>query len=433
MNIQKLLYQNIFWRGLFFVTSFLLNILIARHFDAAITGWIYYLFTIFSFYTLIGSFSLEAGLIYFGSKKEISLEKLMGFSLLWTFSIAFLVVIGYFVLIISGVDIPIVKFQYALLFICGNILLTFITSLFYAQQNYITSNVTAIAVNVLLIILLLNLKALTWLNNDVFISIYFGSFLMTGTFLLFLLFKKLTISDFGLINKFQLKKLLKYSMLVFLSNIVFFLLYKIDYWFVNRYCSPEELGNYIQVSKVGQMFFILPGILAGALFPLIAGNHIGKIENALKIISRTIFFLYLAGCGVLIIIGKWLFPFVFGESFSGMYRPFLFLIPGILALSTLYTLTAYFSGKDKVSVNLKGSLLALMFIIAGDAILIPKYGIPAAAAVSSLGYIIYHIYVLYTFNRMHHSGVIDFFYFKLTDLKRLRESVLKNIQFYEKK
>ncbi len=428
MNIQKLLYQNIFWRGLFFVTSFLLNILIARHFDAAITGWIYYLFTIFSFYTLIGSFSLEAGLVYFGSKKEISLGKLTGFSMLWTFSIALLVVISYFVLILLGIDIPMVKFQYALLFICGNILLTFITSLFYAQQNYIISNLSAIAVNVLLIILLLNVRLASWLSNEVFISIYFGSYLFTGIVLLLLLFKRLSLSKFRMIEAVQLKKLFRYSMLAFFSNLVFFLLYKIDYWFVNRYCSLEDLGNYIQVSKVAQMFFVLPGILAGALFPLIAGNHIGKIENALKTISRTIFFLYLSGCVVLIIVGKWLFPFVFGESFSGMYRPFLFLIPGILALSTLYTLTAYFSGKNKISVNLKGSLLALVIIVTGDAILIPKYGIVAAAAVSSFGYIVYHIYVLFTFNRIHHSGVLDFFYFRLSDLKKLKESIYKNIK-----
>ncbi|MEO7315330.1 MAG: hypothetical protein ABIW47_09100 [Ginsengibacter sp.] len=426
MNIQKLLYQNIFWRGLFFVTSFLLNVFIARHFDAAITGWIYYLFTIFSFYTLIGSFSLEAGLIYFGSKKEISLEKLTGFSMLWALSIALLVVISYFVLILLGTDIPMIKFQYALLFICGNILLTFITSLFYAQQNYVTSNVVGISINLLLIILLLNVNASSWLNNHVFIFIYFGSFLIAGTLLLFLLFKKLTISDFGWFNMLQLKKLFKYSTIVFLSNVVFFLLYKIDYWFVNRYCNPDELGNYIQISKVAQMFFILPAILAGALFPLIAGNHIGKIENTLKVISRTIFFLYLLGCGVLIIVGKWLFPFVFGESFSGMYQPFLFLIPGILALSTLYTLTAYFSGKNKVSVNLMGSFLALIVIVAGDALLIPKYGIIAAASVSSLGYITYHIFVLYTFNRIHRSGVVDFFYFRLSDLKKLKESVFEN-------
>ncbi len=428
MNIQKLLYQNIFWRGLFFVSGFLLNILIARHFDAAISGWIYYLFTIFSFLTLIGSFSLEAGLVYFGSKEEISQEKLLSFSILWTFIIALIVVLSYFSLIGIGIDIPMIKFQYALLFICGNILLTFITGLFYAKQNYITSNLISIAVNFFLIILLINVASESWLTNEVFIFIYFGSFLLTGMVLLVIFSNRFSFPKFRMIKSTELKKLFKYSMLAFLSNIVFFLLYKIDYWFVNRYCSLEELGNYIQISKVAQMFFILPGILAGALFPLISGNHIDKVEATLKIVSRTIFFLYLAGCGILIIFGKWLFPFVFGESFSDMYRPFLFLIPGILALSTLYTLTAYFSGKNKVAVNLKGSVLALVIIVIGDALLIPKFGIVAAAMVSSVGYISYNIYVMVIFNKIHHSGMIDFFYFRLSDLKKLKESVLKNIK-----
>ena len=426
MNIQKLLYQNIFWRGLFFVTSFLLNIFIARHFDAAITGWIYYLFTIFSFYTLLGSFSLEAGLIYFGSKKEISLEKLTGFSLLWIFFVAMLIVLGYFILLLFGIDIPGIKFQYALLFICGSILLTFITGLFYARQNYVTSNVVGISVNLFLIIVLLNVKATSSLNNDVFIYIYFGSFLLAGIVLLFLLFKKLSIANFEWIRQYDLKKIFRYSLLVFLSNVVFFLLYKIDYWFVNRYCDPEELGNYIQISKIGQMFLLLPGILAGSLFPLIAGNHIARLEDALKTISRTVFFVYLLGCGFLVIVGKWLFPFVFGESFSGMYQPFLFLIPGILSLSMVSPMAAYFSGKNKVSVNLVGSFLALIIIVVGDALLIPRYGIVAAAAVSSAGYITYHIFVLYAFNRIHRSGVIDFFYFRMSDLKKLKESVFKN-------
>ena len=77
--------------------------------------------------------------------------------------------------------------------------------------------------------------------------------------------------------------------------------------------------------------------------------------------------------------------------------------------------------------------MAIVFIVGGDAILIPKYGIAAAAAVSSFGYIVYHIYVLYTFNRMHKSGVIDFFYFKVGDFKKLKNSVLKNSRIYEKK
>lgn len=433
MNIQKLLYQNIFWRGLFFVSAFLLNVLIARHFDAAITGWIYYLFTFFSFFTLLGSFSLEAGMIYFGSKEEISLQKLAGLSILWTLFIALLVVLVYFFMVMIDEVVPFIKFQYALLFICGNIFLSFITSLFYAKQNYVTSNVTGIGMNVFLIILLLNAGRKSFLSDQTFIYIYFASFLIIAIILFFQVIKYFSSSKFQWVTKKEIEKIFKYSSLAFLSNIVFFLLYKIDYWFVNRYCSPEELGNYIQVSKLAQLFFILPGILAGSLFPLIAGNHVKKLEEYLKTISRVIFFFYLMVSVLLILIGKWLFPFIFGDGFSGMYKPFLFLIPGILALSTLYTLTAYFSGTNKVSVNLKGSIIAIIFIVTGDALLIPKYGIVAAAAVSSIGYMVYHIYVLYTFNRMHHSGVIDFFYFKAGDFIRLKNSFLKNSRIYEKK
>ena len=433
MNIQKLLYQNIFWRGLFFGSAFLLNVLIARHFDAAITGWIYYLFTFFSFFTLIGSVSFEAGLIYFGSKGEISVQKMAGFSILWTLFISLLVVSAYLLMMVFGEEIPSIKFQYALLFICGNIFLSFVTSLFYAKQNYVTSNVTAIIVNVLLMILLMCIKENSFLNNDTFIYIYFGSFLVTAIILVFQLVQFLPDFSFELISRKEVAKIFRYSSLAFFSNIVFFLLYKIDYWFVNRYCSLEELGNYIQISKLAQLFFILPGILAASLFPLIAGNHIKKAEEYLKTISRTIFFTYLLACLFLALVGKWLFPFIFGEGFTGMYKPFLVLIPGILALSTLYTLTAYFSGINKVSVNLKGSVLAIIFIVGGDAILIPKYGIVAAAAVSSFGYIVYHIYVLYTFNRIHKCGVIDFFYFKSGDFKTLKNSILKNGRIYEKK
>ena len=301
----------------------------------------------------------------------------------------------------------------------------FVERTFYAKQNFITSNVVGISINALLIILLMNVNVYSWLNNETFIFIYFGSFLLAGFIMLILFFNKLRIPKIEWIDKRQLKKLFNYSLLVFLSNVISFLLYKIDYWFVNKYCSPEELGNYIQISKVGQMFLLLPGILAASLFPLFAGNHITKMEDALKFISRTVFFIYLLGCSFLVVVGKWLFPFVFGGSFFGMYQPFLFLIPGILSLSMVSTMAAYFSGTNRVPVNLAGSFLALVVIITGDALLIPRYGITAAAAVSSAGYITYHIFVLYTFNRIHHSGVIDFFYFRLSDLKRLKESVFK--------
>jgi O-antigen/teichoic acid export membrane protein len=109
-----------------------------------------------------------------------------------------------------------------------------------------------------------------------------------------------------------------------------------------------------------------------------------------------------------------------------MYPAFLFLIPGILGLSTLYILTAYYAGKNRVMVNLKGASLTLFIIILGDALLIPSYGIIAAAAVSSAGYIAYHVYVLSIFTREYKTPAIGFFAFKLSDLSRFKRSLMSH-------
>ncbi|MEO7961326.1 MAG: hypothetical protein ABIR19_07260, partial [Ginsengibacter sp.] len=71
MNIPKLLYQNVLWRGLFYLITFILNVLIARHFKAAFSGHLYYLVNVFAFITLLGSVSLESAMVYFAAGKKI--------------------------------------------------------------------------------------------------------------------------------------------------------------------------------------------------------------------------------------------------------------------------------------------------------------------------------------------------------------------------
>ena len=92
-----------------------------------------------------------------------------------------------------------------------------------------------------------------------------------------------------------------------------------------------------------------------------------------------------------------------------MYLPYLLLIPGILAVSSLYPYTAYFSAHNRISVNIKGSLLALVVILTGDLIFIPRYGIYAAALVSSAGYMVFQAYVFTSFAKEFNSSLKKLF------------------------
>ncbi len=428
MQAGRTLFQSLLWRGLYYVTVFIINILIARHFQAATSGTIYYITSVYSFISLFVSFSIESGITYFAANEKIAIDKLFSFSVLWSLIMGFIV----FCLVLffikdspAGISKQLLLVS-AISVICSDLLIAYSTGIFYAKNNFLLPNLVNIISTVILIILLPynGHSIIPAINDGNYFYIYFSSFLLQGICLAFILYLKyvpIRIPRFLSMQDFRL--LFRYCMMAYLANIIFFLLYRIDYWFVEKYCTAVQLGNYVQVSKLAQLFFILPTILASAVFPLTAGGQKEKVNSLLTMLSRSIFWAYAVTCLLLMLIGKWLFPFVFGTDFTGMYQPFLLLVPGILSLSGLFTLTAYYAGKNKIKVNIIGSLLALVVIIAGDSIFIPMYGINAAAFISSIGYIVYQVYILMIFNKEYKTQVSDFFIFKISDWQNVKKMV----------
>lgn len=438
MQAGSTFYKTMLWRGMHYITAFVVNILIARYFKAAVSGELYYISSIYSLILLFSSLGIDSGIIYFASGKKIGTGKLLHFSLAWTVltgTLVFLVVYYFVNNGVSGFNHRLLLFS-AVTFICGNLLMTYCTGLCYAKNDFVTPNAVSIVTNLMLVAVLPfnGHSIIPVINGDNYFYIYFCSFLLQGLVLvIFVQLKYVGLKFAGLISFTELKLMIVYCAMAYAANIIFFFLYRIDYWFVEKYCSAEELGNYIQVSRIGQMFFILPTILASVVFPLTAGGQKEKINSLLTLISRSILFLYLLACLLLSLIGKWLFPLLFGESFSGMYQPFLFLIPGILSLSGLFTLTAYYAGKNRIKVNIIGSVLALLVILAGDSIFIPVYGINAAALVSSIGYIVYQVYVLWVFTNEYKTAPGSFFIFRLSDWHFIKEGIARSFKRQDEK
>src|ERR1700685_1682279 len=83
MLLRKLIVQNLVWRGLYFLSLFLLNIIVSRYFKADGSGEIYYAMNNLSFLLLILGLSLESGAAFYISKKEISEQKTALYCLCW--------------------------------------------------------------------------------------------------------------------------------------------------------------------------------------------------------------------------------------------------------------------------------------------------------------------------------------------------------------
>jgi len=433
MQTGKILLQSMLWRGLYYVSAFIINILIARHFQASVSGSIYYISSIYALVLLLFSLSLESGIIYFAAKQQIPVSRLFSFSVLWslftgliTFFIAWQLIGKTY----AGISTELIIFS-AVLFITGNLLITYCSGFFYANNDFVIPNIIIIAGTVTLIVLIpYNGQSIVpAITDENYFYVYFASFFVQGVLMAIAVkVKYVKTGAFQFLSAAEFRLLFRYCAMAFLGNVTFFLLYRVDYFFVEKYCTADELGNYIQVSKIVHLFFILPTILASAVFPITAGGRKEAINKLLTLLSRSIFLLYSFLCILLALVGKWLFPFVFGESFTAMYQPFLWLIPGILSLSGIFTLTAYFAGKNRIRVNIIGSVYALLVIVVGNIIFIPKYGIEAAAIISSLGYIVYQGYIIAVFRKEYQTPVADFFIFRSSDWKQIKQTITDSLK-----
>jgi len=318
---------------------------------------------------------------------------------------------------------------FAVCYITGLLLTNYCSVLFYAQGNFIISNLILIAFNIAFVFTIPhNSGSADEYTVHAVLRRYFLVFFLQGVALVIAFaIKNKSWKDFSFPSLKQCRQLLGYSVTALSGNIIFFLVYRIDYWFVHAnpaVCPQADLGNYIQVSKMGQLLLIIPQIIASVIFPGTAsGAGRPELNKSLMIIARLLSQFFLVIIIVALLFGKQLFIFVFGETFNHMQVPFVIVLPGVFCLSVLALLSAYFAGKGNVRVNVAGAALALLVVVAGDYFLVPIYGIVGAAIVSTVGYFTNLLYSLLRFYKDYSIGWADFFKWRKQDYYWLRSFI----------
>jgi len=423
MTFEKLLQQSLIWRGFYFITVLLINVFLSRYLKAEGAGWIYYLTNVFSFVLLVASLSIESGYTFYASGNIIDHNKLAWFSLAWTLLIAIVIAAGigiYFGAIKQTSPVERNEYiLYAVTYISGILLTNFFTVLFYAHKNFLLPNAIMSALNIILIATII-IAAKRHISYNQLVNIYFFFFLLQGLLLalVFMIVNK-SFQQISYPSKPELNMLLKYSLIALAGNLVFFLVYRIDYWFV-RYnpqsCSPEDMGNYIQASKMGQFLLIIPQILASVIFPQTASGTLREeVNTSIMRLFRLFMQAFIALGIVLAIAGPFVFPWIFGETFHKINTTLLLLLPGIFGVSVLTLLSAYFSGKGRVRRNVEGAAIALIVVIIGNFIFIPIFGIYGAAVVSAVGYLVNLAYALWHFFRDYQLSISELFTWRTSD------------------
>jgi O-antigen/teichoic acid export membrane protein len=426
MRVFSKISQQLLWRGLYLFSLFIINLLIARILGAEASGNLNLLINNLSFWVLILGLSLETGIVYYSASKEIARPKLFTLILGWSV----LVLLATWAM--SGVlswksSIPLQVFLIPL-YSFSLVVISQVSGIYQGMHNFKVHNAALVTVNLILIAYLFFLLIYKIGGEHAPVRVmtaYLLSIVLQALVLLILATGAVRWRHLDVPSLVELKKIFRYSLLAWAANLIFFLVYRVDYWIIKYYRSDYELGNYIQVSKLVQVFILIPGLVAAVIFPETAKDRSLRMRNHVMKASRIFAGAYFVVLILLTLVSKTLFPLLYGETFNLMYLSFVLLIPGILFLSVQNLLAAWFAGSNQTRYNLFGALIAIAVITVLDFLLIPRYGIHGAALTSSVGYFVYFFYQYKVFAGSESLKATDLLLIKKEDISWLRSLLTK--------
>lgn len=171
-------------------------------------------------------------------------------------------------------------------------------------------------------------------------------------------------------TKFDMSKVYKFGMPVFLSLLILTLYYTIDVFLVKHYFSELEAGYYAALSLIGKIVFFASVAISTVMFPKVADLY-ARDKRTKHILYKSMFFI--SFMGVFIILCYLLFPklivsILLGNAFIEI-SSYLWMFGVVMLLFSLTYLLVFYN----LSVNRKSFLLYLLFVLIAEVFIILFY------------------------------------------------------------
>ena len=246
------------------------------------------------------------------------------------------------------------------------------------------------------------LISLSIINPTVSVPVYalLGGFALTGITGLSILkyaFKK-RMHPVDMVHQVPCRKILSISMPMFMSTALTYLIGETGVIMLGIFCSEAEVGHYAIAVKLATLTsFALEAISsigAPRFSELYHLEKLGELFHVAKKSAKLIYYTTTPILAVLIIFGKHILEFVFGNEFGIAYQALLILVIGQFVNSI--------SGSSAIFMNMTGNQSILRNIMAFSAgvnimlnfLLIPVYGINGAAVSAMVSVCLWNIITL---------------------------------------
>jgi O-antigen/teichoic acid export membrane protein len=211
-------------------------------------------------------------------------------------------------------------------------------------------------------------------------------------------------ANLGSIDKSVLKQSLIFGAQVWLGQLIGTLSLRFDMYLVAYYLGTTQVGYYSIAAALSGFLFYIPSSIAVVALPRFTSVDARSASTIALQGMRVALFSSISLMILLLGIGKFIVPLLYGQAFFSAVKPLFILLPGVAVYGMAHITTAYFNGHlGKPFINTGLALLALIIDVGLNIILIPRMGINGAAISCTISYIVAMVVCLWIFVRL--SGV----------------------------
>jgi len=409
--IYRLSYQLLF---------FVVNLILAAVAGPELFGVISLMIVNAAAFIMVTDLGTGASIVWHGAGDAIKRERILYFTTgagllqLVLFALAefiFIKTSGKTLLTREPVD-PVYLTAEALYFV-GLIIIEKYTSLLYAYNKAVLANkvMSMVTASFLAFFLLIYLDILKGINA---VMLYCLMMFVSGV-VQAVTFHVAVGSGFTKPASKEVKSFLSFSAIVFITNIIQFFAYRLDFWLVDYFYNQRELGIYAQANRFAQLVWAIPTIVASLLAPALRNRSEPLPDNAFLVVTRSINLVTIFSLVGVVVLGWFCYYWFFAPEYLQGMPALLIMLPGYFFFATTTLLAAWFSARKFLTVNLIGSSICFLMILVADLLLIPGYSIRGAALADTLAYSATTLYFVWQFTRHSSSNVRDVFLWKPSD------------------
>jgi O-antigen/teichoic acid export membrane protein len=339
------------------------------------------------------NFGVGVSSVYFVGKKEFSINTVFKTNLYFGLGLSLVsFIIGSIVILIFPENffnsIPSEDLFTVLLIIPFMFLNQFLQAIFQGNQDFDSFN------------LILLFGQISLLLSSVFFLIFLDLHLL-GSILSYILSQVITLSTIFYLTKKRLgiaiknskfsceylRKSILYGIKAYVSNVIAFLIYRIDIFLISFFVNPVGVGIYVLAVNIAERLWIISQAVATVLFPRISSLVNDDEKNEItSIVNRNIFALSIISGIVVYFISEPLIYLLFGIEYLDSSKVLKFLLPGIVLFTISRILSNDIAGRGKPEINTYISIFTALSNIIMNIMLIPVYGVNGAAIATSISY-----------------------------------------------